>query len=106
LDVADVVKKPVNAVRLCDQIEQRQIVYRDNLIRRPIVPDELAGVSMCHAVRFRGFELLLPILFFAAGGPAIQFMNRGPAFCNRLTGAGLIPAVLWLVTLSPGRRMI
>jgi hypothetical protein len=43
LDVADVVKMPVNAVRLCDQIEQRQIVYRDNLIRGPIVPKGRAG---------------------------------------------------------------
>jgi hypothetical protein len=34
---------PVNAVRLCDQIEQRQIVYRDNLIRGPIVPKGRAG---------------------------------------------------------------
>jgi hypothetical protein len=34
---------PVNAVRLGDQIEQRQIVNCDYLIRGPIVPEKLAG---------------------------------------------------------------
>jgi hypothetical protein len=34
---------PVNAVRLCDQIEQRQIVNCDDFIDRPIVPEERAG---------------------------------------------------------------
>ena len=43
LDVADIVKMPMNAVRLCDQIEQRQIVNCDDLVRGPIVPEELAG---------------------------------------------------------------
>ena len=43
LDIADIVKMPVNAVRLGDQIEQRQIVNCDDFIDRPIVPEERAG---------------------------------------------------------------
>jgi hypothetical protein len=54
LDIADIVKMLVNAVRLGDQIEHRQIVNCDNLIRGPIVTKERAGISMCHIVRFRG----------------------------------------------------
>jgi hypothetical protein len=46
----------VNAVCLGDQIEQRQIVNCDNLIRGPIVPEELAGFWMCHNCCFRRSE--------------------------------------------------
>ncbi len=43
LDVADLVKMAVNAVRLGDQIKESQIVDRDDLVRGPIVPKEGTG---------------------------------------------------------------
>jgi hypothetical protein len=56
---------------------------------------------MCHAVRFRGSQRPRAILIFAVGSVAIQFMNPGSAFCNRLTGSSLIPVVVLLATPSP-----
>ena len=104
LNIADIVEMPMNAVRPCDQIEEGQIVNRDNLIRGPIVSKERAGFWMRHAVRFRGSQRPRAISIFAVGSGAIQFMNPGPAFCNRLRGSSLIPVVVLLVTPSPNDR--
>jgi hypothetical protein len=104
LNIADVVKMPVNAVRLRDQIEEGQIVNRDDLIRGPIVSKERAGFWMRHAVRFRDSQRPRANLLFAVGSGAIQFMNPGPAFFNRLTGSSLISVVVLLATPSPNDR--
>jgi hypothetical protein len=50
-------------------------------------------------------EVALEIMVFAGSAPGIRIMNSAPAFCNRPAAAGLIPAVLSLVTPSAGSRV-
>jgi hypothetical protein len=44
-------------------------------------------------------------MVFAASAPSIRIMNLAPAFCNRPAAAGLISAVLSLITLFAGSRV-
>jgi len=65
LDVSDIVKMPMNAIRQRDEIKQRQIVDSDDFIGGPIVPKKLAGFWMSHMLLPMAGEL--PDMIVAAG---------------------------------------
>ena len=66
LDIADCVNIPVKAVRPRDQVEQRQIVNRNDFIGGPIMAKKLAGFCMGH----------LSIPMVPRGGRKLALANR------------------------------